>query len=145
MAYGELFRHFTIRFSLKKGQHVKLLQWFDDKKLNEGKTKNQIVMDGLELYYESLFAGKKQQEEKIPACLEERLSVMKEEIKAELLQEILRAVLGNAITGQAAVASSPTREPESVDMEEENAAGEGMADISGMPDVMDKIMGWSEN
>lgn len=144
MAYGELFRHFTIRFSLKKGQHVKLLQWFDDKKLNEGKAKNQVVMDALEMYYESLLAGKKQQEEKISACLEERLSVMKEEIKAELLQEILRAVLGNAIAGQTAVAAPPTVKPETVDMGED-AAADGMADISGMPDVMDKIMGWSEN
>ena len=144
MAYGELFRHFTIRFSLKKGQHVKLLQWFDDKKLNEGKAKNQVVMDALEMYYESLLAGKKEQEEKIPDYLEERLSVMKEEIKAELLQEILRAVLGNAIAGQAAVASTPAAEPETVDMEED-AAADGMADISGMPDVMDKIIGWSED
>ena len=144
MAYGELFRHFTIRFSLKKGQHIKLLQWFEDKKLNEGKAKNQVAMDALEMYYESLLAGKKQQEEKMPAYLEERLSAMKEEIKTELLQEILRAVLGNAIAGQTAVASLPTSKLETVDMEEDGA-GEDMADISRMPDVMDKIMGWSEN
>ena len=144
MAYGELFRHFTIRFSLKKGQHIKLLQWFEDKKLNEGKAKNQVAMDALEMYYESLLAGKKQQEEKMPAYLEERLSAMKEEIKTELLQEILRAVLGNAIAGQTAVASLPNSKLETVDMEEDGA-GEDMADISRMPDVMDKIMGWSEN
>lgn len=135
MAYGELFRHFTIRFSLKKAQHVKLLQWFDDKKLNEGRVKNQVVMDALEMYYESLLAGKEPQEEKMPDYLEKRLSVMKEEIKAELLQEILCTVLGNAITGQPAVVSAPIREPD----------GDDTVDISGMPDVMEKIIGWSEN
>ncbi|MCM1158276.1 MAG: hypothetical protein NC300_06110 [Bacteroidales bacterium] len=140
MAYGELFRHFTIRFSLKKAQHVKLLQWFDDKKLNEGRVKNQVVMDALEMYYESLLAGKEQQGEKVPDYLEKRLSVMKEEIKAELLQEILRTVLGNAITGQPIVASAPIREPETEEPDRDDTA-----DISGMPDVMEKIIGWSEN
>lgn len=147
MAYGELFRHFTIRFSLKKGQHVRLLQKFEDNKLIGAKTKNQVVMDALEMYFDALEAGSgKEKKEKItPAYFEKRLSDMKTEIKAELLQEILRIVLGNVITGQAAVMPPHTREPESVDMGEENMAGDGMADISGMPDVMDKIMGWSEN
>lgn len=146
MAYGELFRHFTIRFSLKKGQHVRLLQKFEDKKLTDGKVKNQLVMDALEMYFDALEKGTSQepQEEEIPACLEKRLAVMKEEIKVEVLQEILRAVLGNAITGQTAVASPSASKPEIVDTEEDGA-GEDMADISGMPDVMEKIMGWSEN
>lgn len=147
MAYGELFRHFTIRFSLKKGQHVRLLQKFEDNKLIGAKTKNQVVMDALEMYFDALEAetGNEKKEEITPAYFEKRLSDMKTEIKAELLQEILRTVLGNVITGQAAVMPPHTGEPESVDMGEENMAGDGMADISGMPDVMDKIMGWSEN
>ncbi len=147
MAYGELFRHFTIRFSLKKGQHVRLLQKFEDNKLIGAKTKNQVVMDALEMYFDALEAGtgNGKKEEITPAYFEKRLSDMKTEIKAELLQEILRTVLGNVITGQAAAVSPHTRESESVDMGEENMAGDGMADISGMPDVMDKIMGWSEN
>ena len=54
MAYGELFRHFTIRFSMKKRNHVRLLEKFEDNKLNGGKAKNQVVMDALEMYYDAL-------------------------------------------------------------------------------------------
>ena len=142
MAYGELFRHFTIRFSLKKGQHVRLLQKFEDKKLNGGKVKNQIVMDALEMYFDALEAGAGTElpEEMTPAYFEKRLSKMKEEIKTEVIQEVVRIVLGNAVVGQQVAASAPIVEPETADRKED-----AVADISGMPDVMDKIMGWSEN
>lgn len=143
MAYGELFRHFTIRFSLKKAQHVRLLQKFEDKKLNGGKAKNQVVMDALELYYDALEAreGKELPKELTPAYFEKRLSEMKEEIKAEVIQEIVRIVLGNAVAGMPAVAAGiPGGE---LNLEE---IGENdVADISEMPDIMDKIMNWSES
>ena len=61
MAYGELFRHFTIRFSLKKKQHVKLLQKFEDKKLIGSRTKNQLVMDALEMFFDTLEAGEEKE------------------------------------------------------------------------------------
>lgn len=140
MAYGELFRHFTVRFSLKKAQHVRLLQKFEDKKLNGGKVKNQVVMDALELYYEALEAGvgRGLPEEMTPAYFEKRLSEMKEEIKTEVLQEVVRIVLGNAAVKPVVAAGIPKREPE-------ETGEDDVADISGMPDIMDKIMGWSEN
>ena len=40
MASGDLFRPFSLRFSLKNEKHVKILQKFNDKKLNEGRVKN---------------------------------------------------------------------------------------------------------
>ena len=45
MAYGDLFRNFTIRFSMTKREHVRLLEKFEDDKLNGGRAKNQVVMD----------------------------------------------------------------------------------------------------
>lgn len=54
MARGDLFRPFSLRFSLKNEQHVKILQKFNDKKLNGGRVKNQIVMDALEMYFDEL-------------------------------------------------------------------------------------------
>lgn len=140
MAYGELFRHFTVRFSLKKAQHVRLLQKFEDKKLNGGKVKNQVVMDALELYYEALEAGvgKGLPEEMTPAYFEKGLSEMKEDIKTEVLQEVVRIVLGNAAVKSVVAAGIPEREPE-------ETGEDDVADISGMPDIMEKIMGWSEN
>ncbi len=143
MAYGELFRHFTIRFSLKKAQHVRLLQLFEDKKLAAGRTKNQLVMDALEMFFDALLAGegKELQEELTPAYFEKRLSGIKEEIKAEVIQEVVRIVLGNAVAGQPVMAARPPAgEPEAGETGEDD-----VADISGMPDIMDKIMGWSEN
>ena len=136
MAYGELFRHFTIRFSLKKAQHVRLLQLFEDKKLTAGWTKNQLVMDALEMFFDALLAGdgKELPEELTPAYFEKRLSEVKEEIKTEVIHEVVRIVLGNAVAGQPVMAHLPDGEPEAED-----------ADISGMPDIMDKIMGWSED
>ncbi len=131
MAYGELFRQFSIRFSMKKRQHVQLLKKFEDNKLNGGKSKNQVVMDALEMYYNALEAGDGN---------EDGLSDMKEQIKRELLQEIIHIVLGNAVAGQTVPAPLPGGEMETGDMEED-----GVADISGMPDIMDKVMGWSEN
>ena len=44
------------------------------------------------------------------------------------------------MAGQQVMASVPAGEPETADRNEDEAA-----DISGMPDVMDKIMGWSED
>ena len=142
MAYGELFRHFTIRFSMKKRKHVRLLEKFEDNKLNGGKAKNQVVMDALEMYYDALEAGNGdgQPEEITPDYLEMRMSDMKEQIKRELLQEIIHLVLGSAVAGQPVMAHLPDGEAEPGDMAED-----GAADISGMPDIMDKIMGWSEN
>ena len=143
MAYGELFRHFTIRFSLKKKQHVKLLQKFEDKKLIGSRTKNQLVMDALEMFFETLEAGEEKvlPEEMTSEYFEKRLSEAKEDIKREVLQEVFRVVLGNMAAGQMAVAATlPGREPEP-----EETGEEGVADISGMPDIIDKIMGWSED
>ena len=54
MASGDLFRAFTVRFSFKKEQHVRLLKKFEDEKLTGGKAKNQIVMDALEMYFDAL-------------------------------------------------------------------------------------------
>lgn len=54
MASGDLFRPFSVRFSLKNERHVKILQKFNDNNLNRGKVKNQIVMDALEMYFNTL-------------------------------------------------------------------------------------------
>ena len=142
MAYGELFRHFTIRFSMKKRNHVRLLEKFEDNKLNGGKAKNQVVMDALEMYYDALEAGNGDgPPEKItPDYLERRLSDMKAQIKRELMQEIFHIVLGNAVAGQSVIEQLPGGEPG-----EEDMAEDGMSGISGMPDIMDKVMGWSED
>ena len=105
MASGDLFRAFTVRFSFKKKQHVRMLQKFEDKKLNNGKSKNQIVMDALEVYYDVLERKNQSgmQTELTPDYLEKRLSDMEESMRVKMLQEIVGIVLGSAISGQRSI------------------------------------------
>ena len=142
MASGDLFRAFTVRFSLKKGQHVRMLQKFEDRKLNDGKTKNQVVMDALEMYYNSLENDSDTEENKLSTeqLLEQRLMKFRQEFSEEMLRELLNIFVSGRMAGQPIMVSSPNKESQMEDVKED-----GVADISGMPDVMDKIMGWSDS
>lgn len=64
MASGDLFRAFKMRISFKKEQHVRLLEKFENEKLNDGKSKNQIVKDALEMYFDALENNRETKEEK---------------------------------------------------------------------------------
>ncbi len=143
MASGDLFRAFTVRFSYKKEQHVRMLQKFEDKKLNDGKAKNQVVMDALEMYFDAL--EKKDENgtsaELTPGYLEKRLSDMEESIRGKLLQEIVGIILGSVIGEKRSVLSALYRKPEI----EEFSKDDETADISRMPGIMDKVMDWSES
>lgn len=142
VASGDLFRGFPVRFSMKKTQHVRMLEKFEDRRLNGGKAKNQIIMDALEMYYNALESGSDTDGEEavMVQFLEQRLLQFKLEFREEMMQELLRFFVTGGITGQPVVVSAPIGEPQTGDMEED-----GVADISGMPDIMDKIIDWSEN
>lgn len=142
MASGDLFHGFPVRFSMKKNQHVRVLEKFEDRRLNGGKTKNQIIMDALEMYYNALESGSDTGEDEVVTVqfLEQRLLQFKQELREEMMQELLRIVFTGGITGQPVMASALISEPETEDMEED-----AVADISEMPDIMDKIMDWSED
>ena len=142
MASGDLFRGFPVRFSMKKTQHVKMLEKFEDRRLNGGKAKNQIIMDALEMYYNALESGSDTGGDEVVTVqfLEQRLLQFKQEFREEMMQELLRFFVTGGITGQPVVVSAAVGEPETEDMEED-----GVADLNGMPDIMDKIIGWSEN
>ncbi len=142
MASGDLFKGFPVRFSMKNMQHVKVLEKFEDRRLNGGKVKNQIIMDALEMYYNALESGSDTGGDEVVTVqfLEQRLLQFKQELREEMMQELLRFFVTGGMTGQPVMASAPISEPETEDMEEDT-----VADISEMPDVMDKIMGWSED
>ena len=142
MASGDLFRAFTVRFSFKKEQHVRMLQKFEDRKLIDGKTKNQVVMDALEMYYNSLENESDTKEDKVitEQLLEQRLMKFRQEFREEMLQELLNIFVSGKMAGQSVMVSSPNKESQMEDVKED-----GVADISRMPDVMDKIMGWSDS
>lgn len=138
MASGDLFRAFTVRFSFKKEQHVRLLKKFEDEKLTGGKAKNQIVMDALEMYFDAFENNNDTKEDKWDT--KEFVEQYRQECKEELLGEILRILIGGRMAGQPFMVSSPAGKQET-----EEVMKNGLANISGMPDVMDKIMDWSSS
>lgn len=142
MASGDLFRAFTVRFSYKKEQHVRMLQKFEDNRLNDGKAKNQVIMDALEMYYNSLENDGDIKEDKVitEQFLEQRLMKLRQEFREEMLRELLNIFVSGRMAGQPVMVSSPNRKSQMEDVKED-----GVADISGMPDVMDKIMSWSDS
>jgi len=113
MARGDLFRPFSLRFSMKNEQHVKILQRFNDKKLNGGRVKNQIVMDALEMYFNDLENKNGTKEDKLLTkdFLEQRLENFKQECKEETLREFLRIFVGSRMLGQSFMMSSHTDKP----------------------------------
>ena len=113
MARGDLFRPFSLRFSMKNEQHVKILQKFNDKKLNGGRVKNQIVMDALEMYFNELENKNGTKEDKLVTkdFLERRLEKFKQECKEEIMGELIRIFVGNRMVGQPFMASSSTGRP----------------------------------
>ena len=140
MANSDLFHGFPVRFSMKKEQHVRLLEKFEDNRLNEGKAKNQIIMDALGMYYTALEEKKDSDEVVTVGNLEKRLVRFKQDCREEILHEMFRIFIGNHTTEQLTAGFLPDEQskPET-DMEDE------VADISEMPDVMNKIMSWSDS
>lgn len=138
MASGDLFRAFTVRFSFKKEQHVRMLQKFEDRKLTDGKAKNQVVMDALEMYFDTLENSSDAKENK--QVTKEFLEQFKQECKEEILRELLCILVSGRMAAPSFMMSSPMDKQGA-----EETPEDGVADITGMPDVMNKIMDWSES
>lgn len=136
MAAGDLFHGFSLRFSFKKDQHVRMLEKFEDRELNGGKSKNQVIMDALEMYYDNLENNGNANEEVTEKYLEKRL----EQFKWEALWDILRIVIGGNMTGRTLVFPESSGEQDT-----HFAESEEDANISEMPDIMSKVMDWSNN
>ena len=143
MASGDLFRAFTVRFSYKKEQqHVRMLEKFENNRLNGGKTKNQVVMDALEMYYNSLENDSDTKEDKVVTerFLEQHLMKFRQEFWEEMLLKLLNIFVSGRMAGQPVMVSSSNGASQMEDVKED-----GATDISGMPDVMDKIIDWSDS
>ena len=107
-----------------------------------GKAKNQIVMDALEMYFNALENNNDTKEDKwdTKEFVEQQLEQYRQECKEELLGEILRILIGGRLAGKPFMVSSPTGKQETEEVMEN-----GLTDISGMPDLMDKMMDWSSS
>ncbi|MCI8914970.1 MAG: hypothetical protein HFF38_12840 [Lawsonibacter sp.] len=117
-----------------------MLEKFEDNRLNGGKAKTQIIMDALEMYYHALKSdgGSREDETLTVREMEQRLEQFRQEIKEEMTQELFRMII-SSMAGQPSV-EFPIRKEK-----QEGPGEDAAADISGMPDIMDKIMDWSES
>ena len=136
MAAGDLFHGFSLRFSFKRDQHVRMLEKFEDRELNGGKSKNQVIMDALEMYYDNLENNGNATKEVTEKYLEKRM----EQFKREILWDILRILIGGNMAEKPIVMSAPGGGQETYFAESEEDA-----DISEMLDIMSKVMDWSNN
>ena len=136
MAAGDLFHGFSLRFSFKKDQHVRMLEKFEDRELNGGKSKNQVIMDALEMYYDNLENNGNANKEVTEKYLEKRL----ERFKQEALWDILRILIGGNMAGRSLVLAESSGEQET-----NFAESEEDTNISEMPDIISKVMDWSSN
>ena len=119
-----------------------MLQKFEDRKLTDGKAKNQVVMDALEMYFDALENNNEHKEEKLVTkeFLEQRLEQFKQEFKEEIWKELIHIMVGSRMAGQPFMAVSSNGEPAAKELIEDE-----VADIGGTPDVMNKIMDWSDS
>ena len=93
------------------------------------------------MYFDALENNNDTKEDKwdTKEFVEQQLEQYRQECKEELLGEILRILIGSRMAGQPfMVSSTGGQKPEEV-------MKNGLADISGMPDVMDKIMDLSSS
>ena len=97
-------------------------------------------MDALEMYYHALESdgGNRGDETVTVREMEQRLEQFRQEIKEEMAQELFRMII-SSMAGQPSV-EFPIRKEK-----QEEPGEDAAADISGMPDIMDKIMDWSES
>ena len=110
--------------------------------MNCGRVKNKIFMDGLGMYFNDLENKNGTKEDKLLTkdFLEQRLENFKQECKEEIWRELIHVLVGSRMAGQPFLAVSSNGEPEAKELIEDE-----VADIGGMPDVMNKIMDWSDS
>ena len=99
MAGGDLFHGYPLRFSMKKSQHVKVLEKFEDRRFNRGKTRNQVIIDALERYYDEMEMESEDDgggdEVVTGKLLEQKLIQFRQEFREEMTQELLRIFISS--------------------------------------------------
>lgn len=113
-----------------------MLEKFEDRELNGGKSKNQVIMDALEMYYDNLENNGNATKEVTEKYLEKRLK----QFKREILWDILRILIGGNMAEKPIVMPALGEEQET-----HIAESEEDVNVSEMLDIMSKVMDWSSN
>lgn len=91
-----LFYTFHLRFSFLKSQHMELLKKLEKESELGRKSKTQIIMDALEVYYEEKEKAERNEDAKKYISVDQ-LDNVRNEIRAEVYQECMRMFAGNAV------------------------------------------------
>lgn len=115
MAKSKLFVSFMLRFSLINDQHVKVMDILDEMVKSDKRSKNQIVMDALEYYFNKEINGQNFVD---MATFESRLASEREKLRTEIYGDVLQFIAGNALGGNGKVVTSKPIEQEAENVEE---------------------------
>lgn len=104
--------------------------------------KNQVVIDASEMYFDALENNIQATDDKwvTKEFLEQWLEQFKQECKEEIWKELIHILVGSRMAGQPFLAVSSNGESAAKELVED-----GVADIGGMPNVMNKIMDWGDS
>lgn len=91
-----LFYAFNLRFSFLKSQHMELLQKLEKESELGRKSKTQIIMDALEVYYEEQEKAERNEDAKKYISVDQ-LDNVRNEMRAEVYQECMRMFAGNTL------------------------------------------------
>lgn len=142
MSKSKLFVSFMLRFSLINDQHVGVMDRLDKLVKNDKRSKNQIVMDALECYFQREIDGKESEQSFVDmSTFESRIAEEREKLRVEIYQDIIQFLAGSALSG--VVQATATK---SAGQESENAEGETESDYSEFDSNgvrMEDVMKWS--
>ena len=115
MAKSKLFVSFMLRFSLINDQHVKVMDILDEMVKSDKRSKNQIVMDALEYYFNKEINGQNFVD---MATFESRLASEREKLRKEIYGDVIQFIAGNALGGNGKVVTGKPIEQEAESVEE---------------------------
>ncbi len=140
----DLYRTVTIRFSLLKQDHVRLLEKMEQecREGNSPISKNKLIIQCIEEHYAMLASRQSDEtlEKKLKSYVDGEVQKVKREIGMEIYQDVFRMFAG----GLAAAGSQ--WKPEMTPAQPEEQTGRmdaGEVDLSGDTDIMDEVMKWS--
>ena len=136
-------RHLTVRLLYSDPEHMRILGKLDTLDFSIYKSKNQFILNAISYYLE--FLGEFSSDNINNGSrvlvtrgeLEERLKGQKNEIKAELYEELLKSILGSSITSP--VINSNTNDTNIT------VTGDISEKLNNCSDVLNSVMNWSED
>lgn len=142
MAKNKLFVPFMLRFSLINDQHVELMNMLEELAETDKRSKNQIVMDALEYYFQQGTDDETSKKTYVDTTIfESRISEEREKLRIEIYQDVIQFIAGNALNG--GIKPIPVRQ-NNVEIQSENEeSDEDYSEFGDNGVRMEDVMKWS--